>query len=285
MLPSIRALVVLVALFAVALGGCSTKPPVPPRAIELNRDGALALAAGDLTTAHARLELATEYSPRFTEAWVNLGLVEMQRGNLDLAYKHLRRARDLNGDLPAPHHAIGLLAQRRGLDGEAEKSYKEALVVDPGFAPARANLARMYYGQGRFDAARLEYLKLTQAAPRELAGHLGLVECLWKLEREGEADEALGRARERFGDVPDLRVLVARQLLRRDAPEDAEEILAPLTQTNDRARAATAWAWIGVARLSRGDHGGAAAAAREGARLDANEPVGRWLRAKLSAGG
>lgn len=279
--PHRLALLALTLVLAALSLACSTKPPIPPRAIDLNRDGAAALAAGDLSTAHARLELATEYSPRFTEAWVNLGLVEMQRGNLDQAYKHLRHARDLNGDLPAPHHAIGLLAQRRGLEKEAEKSYREALVVDPGFAPSRANLARLYFQQGKFDAARIEYVKLTQAAPSEPAGYVGLVESLWKLEREGEADEALARARARFGDTSDLRILVARQLLRRGASDEAEETLAPLTQTHDRTRAATAWSWIGVSRLARGDRAGARAAFDEAVKLDGDEPVARYVRANL----
>src|SRR4051812_6033262 len=108
---------VLAAFFLCAciamLGGCTNVPPLPPRAVELNRDGAAALANGELSTAEARLALAIEYSPRFTEAWVNLGYVEMGRGNLELAKKHFRKARDLNPDLPAPHHALGLLADKR----------------------------------------------------------------------------------------------------------------------------------------------------------------------------
>src|SRR5207248_11282033 len=83
--------------------GCASVPPLPPRAAELNRDGAAALAAGDLATAEARLAVALEYSPRFTEAWVNLGYVELRRGNLEKARKDFVKARELNPDLQAPH--------------------------------------------------------------------------------------------------------------------------------------------------------------------------------------
>ncbi len=96
------------------LFGCNASVPLSPKAIELNRMGALALAAGDVETAEVRFALAIEYHPRFTEAWVNLGLVEMGRGNLALAKKDFERARDLNEDLPAPHHALGLLFDRQG---------------------------------------------------------------------------------------------------------------------------------------------------------------------------
>src|SRR5262245_48488340 len=67
---------------AALLLGCSSIPPLPPKALELNRLGAAALAAGDFDAAEARLSVALEYSPRFTEAWVNLGYVEMRRGKL-----------------------------------------------------------------------------------------------------------------------------------------------------------------------------------------------------------
>ena len=99
------ALVMIVGVWMCA--GCASVPPLPPKAAELNRDGAAALAAGDLATAEARLSVALEYSPRFTEAWVNLGYVELRRGRLEQARKDFVKARDLNPDLPAPHHALG----------------------------------------------------------------------------------------------------------------------------------------------------------------------------------
>lgn len=253
--------------------GCASVPPLPPKALELNRDGAAALAAGDLGTAEARLALALEYSPRFTEAWVNLGYVHLGRGNFEQARKHFVKARDLNPDLPAPHHALGLLADRRDLGPEAEKHYRLALKVDPGFAAARTNLARRLFARGAIEDAREQFLRLTQVEPTVLSGYLGLAECLFRLDREGEADDVIRRARTRFGDTPELAMLVARQLLRRGAFAEAEGVLAPLTDDLDRPRAGAAWSWIGVARLSRGDRAGARQAAREALLVDRRDPV------------
>jgi Flp pilus assembly protein TadD len=253
--------------------GCSSRPPLPPRALQLNEDGAAALASGDLDTAAARLQVAIEYSPRFVEAWTNLGLVELRRGNLDVAHKHLAKARSLNPDLPAPHHALGLLADRRGLGDEAVKHYRQALKVDPGFSPARVNLGRRLFQRGSFDEARDQFLRLTQVEPERLEGWTGLAECLLRLDREPEADEVIGRARERFGDVPEVRLLVARQQLRRGAWLEAESTLAPLTNDPDRAREGAAWAWIAVARLARGDRAGALRAAGEAQAIDREDPV------------
>ena len=190
----VGSVLVIAALVAFA-GGCSSVPPLPPRALELQRDGAAALAAGDLGTAEARLSVALEYSPRFTEAWVDLSYVELRRGNLDRARKYFVKARGLNPDLAAPHHALALLADQRGLGNEAEAHYRAALAVDPGFAASRANLARRLFGRGAVEEARTQFHALVEVQPAVLEGHLGLAECLLRLEREPEADEVLTRAR------------------------------------------------------------------------------------------
>jgi tetratricopeptide (TPR) repeat protein len=265
--------VVALALAASALTGCASNPPLPPKAIELNQNGAAALAAGDLATAEARLGLAIEFNPRFTEAWVNLRYVELRRGNLAQARKDFVKARDLNPDIPAPHHALGLLADQRGLGKEAEGHYRQALKVDPAFLPARENLARRLFARGAFEEAREQYLRLTQVQPEAIQGYVGLAECHFRLDREGEAADVIGRARARFGDVPEVRMLVARLQLRSEAFVEAEETLAPLTNDADRSRASSAWAWIAVSRKARGDAKGAKRAADESLALDPKNAV------------
>lgn len=263
------------------LGGCTTVPPLPPRAIELNRDGAAALAAGNLATAEARIGLALEYSPRFTEAWVNLGYVEMGRGNLELARKHFRKARDLNPDLPAPHHALGLLADERDSQIEAEAYYRSALKVDPAFTAARINLSRRLFQRGAYEDAREQFLRLTEIAPEDADGWAGLAECLVRLGRVEEADEVVSRGRARLGEPPQLMLLLARQLLRRNAFADAEAILVPITHHADRRRAAAAWAWLSLARLGEGQCTLASEAVHEAAAIDRNDPVILYARRAL----
>src|SRR5579863_5264805 len=106
--------VALVFAFGALTTACTGTVPLPRAAVRLNAAGALALAQGDLPTAEARLSVALEYSPRFVEAWVNLGYVELRRGNFEQASRDFVKARSLNRDIPAPHHALGLLADERG---------------------------------------------------------------------------------------------------------------------------------------------------------------------------
>jgi tetratricopeptide (TPR) repeat protein len=261
-------------VFVLLLGlflGCKPPTPLPPKAVELNQLGSIAYSVGDLETAEVRFALAIEYHPRFTEAWVNLGLVEFRRGSFVVAKKDFEKARSLNPDLPSPHHALGLLADRRGDIEVAEKHYKDALKVDPGFAPARANLGRLYFERGRFEDAREQFERLTEVASDSIEGWTGLTESYLRLAREDDSDEALARGRAHVGDRPDIVLLVARQLLRRGAFSQAEDVLASLTHHADPSRRAAAWSWIAVARLGEGRAEAAVHAASEALLADRDD--------------
>jgi Flp pilus assembly protein TadD len=249
---------------------------LPHKAIELNAAGARALAQGDLSTAEARLSVALEYSARFVEAWVNLGYVELRRGNFEQARRDFLKARDLNPDIPAPHHALGLLADRQGRGAEAEQNYRAALKVDPGCAPARANLARRLFARGQYENAREQFERLMEVAPNEIEGWSGEAETLLQLGRVADAESVVSRARERFGDAPPLMLLAGRESIARGDWVEAEELLAPLVGDADRGRACAAWSWIAVARVGRGDLEGAVQAARAALALDRDDPVARY---------
>jgi tetratricopeptide (TPR) repeat protein len=270
------ALAVAGLLLLPALAACAHAAPLPAKAMELNRDGAAAMAAGDLQTAEARVALAIEYNPRFTEAWVNLGLIEMSRGNFERAAHDLVKARDLNPDLPTPHHALGLLADAEQRGADAEAHYRAALRVDPGFSPARVNLARRLFERGAVEEAREQFLRATQVAPDVADGWAGLCETLLRLGRADEARDVLRGARARFGTHPIVELLEARFLLRRSAFVEAEDRLAPLTRSPDRRYASAALSWLAVARLGEGDVAGATEAARRAVALDPDDTVARY---------
>jgi len=274
-----RHMIVLALALIVKLGlvGCAAHPPLPPQALELNRTGAEALAAGDFETAAARLALAIEYSPRFTEAWVNLGLLQLQRGEVEASRRTLQRARQLNPNLPTPHHALALWFEGRDRAPDAEKLYRAALKVDPGFAPARANLARLLYRRAAWEDAREQFLRLTEVAPESLDGHVGLVETYLRIGREDDADAALDHALASFGDRPELALLGARRLIRRGDFARAERALLALTESGAAERRAAAYGFLAVARLGRGAVRSANETARVALALDARQDVARYV--------
>ena len=265
--------------FAVAtafVSGCAGAAPLAPKAIALNDEGARAFAADDLEHAEAEIALALEYNPRFTEAWVNLGLVQMRLGRVEKARHDFRRAVELNPDLPAPFHAMGLLEERTGDLEHAEKSYRAALKVDPGFGPARVNLGRLLFARRSYDAAREQFLRLTEVAPNVVEGWTGLVESMIELHREHEADAVLDRAREKLGERPALVLLVGRRLLRQGDADAAVAALEPMTRDGDDRMRAAAYAWIAVARAAQGDVEQAHESAKTALRLDPQNAVARY---------
>jgi len=257
---------------------------LPSRALELNQAGAEALAQGDLETADARLSVALEYSPHFVEALVNLGLVEIQRGNFARARLLLQRARRLNPDVAQVHHGLGVLAERERRNDLASEHYRDALAVDPGFFAARANLGRLLFDAGFFEDARLNFKKLVEVAPEASSGYSGLAESLLKLGRIAEADALVERAALRFPEDSALVVLRARSLLRQGRTEQARELLLPLVARRD-GFSARALAWLGAVELARGKPPLAAAAARRALGLDPDDGLARHVLARALSGG
>jgi Tfp pilus assembly protein PilF len=263
----------LLAGVALFVTGCASTAPLAPKAIALNDEGARSLRADDLEHAEAELGLALEYNPRFTEAWVNLGLVEMRLGHYERAHHDFRKAIELNPDLPAPFHGRGLLEERTGELEKAEKSYREALKVDPGFGPARVNLGRLLFARRDYDGAREQFLRLTEVAPSVVEGWSGLVESMLRLHRDHEADVLLDQAREKLGERPAFVLLVARRLLRQGDAPSAIAALDPITRDSNPKIQATAFAWLAVARAAQGDVEASQSAAHKALALDPHNDV------------
>jgi tetratricopeptide (TPR) repeat protein len=269
-------------LASVSIIACATSVPLPAEALALNAAGARAIAEGQLGVAEARLSVALEYSPRFVEAWVNLGYVELGRGNFEQARRDFLRARDLNQDIATPHHALGLLADEQGRGAEAEEHYRAALKVDPGFAPSRANLARRLFARGQYENAREQFERLIEVAPDVIEGWIGVAETLRQLGRSAQAENVVARASRRFGDAPALRLLWARQQVERGEWLQAEALLAPLAGSTDTARAGAAWAWIAIARIGRHDFDGAGEAAHAALAIDRDDAVARYALERIT---
>ena len=280
-IPGFRGLTLLFAWVGLTAAGCSTVPPLPAAARDLNEAGVRALAAGELSDAEAQLSLATEYSPSFTEAWANLGMLELSRGNLNMAQKHLENALDLNEHLPAPHHGLGLIAERRDKVDVAIKHYRDALQVDPGFVASRVNLANLLFRGKKYELAREEFHKLVLHRPKEAAGWLGYVETLLRLGRAGEAERALEQASSKVGAHPELALLRARRMIAHGDLANAEATLDALCTADDPSLASRAFAFAAVVHMTRGDRGRAKAALNEALVRDPKSAVALQLATQV----
>jgi len=254
---------------------CAGTAPLPPKALALNEAGVAALAAGDLETADARFSLALEYNPKFVDALTNQGLVELQRGNFERARQLLTRARRLNPDVAQPHHALGVLAERERRPDLASPSYYEALRVDPGFAPSRANLAHLLYNGGLYEEALLQFRRLVEVAPDAAAARVGLAATLLHLQRIDEAREVIRGALESAPEDPELAILAARLDIRDGAFEAAIARLTPLTHSRSEL-AVHALSWLAAAEVARGEPHAAVAAAERALALAPDDALASY---------
>ena len=121
--------------------------------------------------------------------------------------------------MPAPHRALGLLADRGGKG----KHYREALKVDPAFVASRVNLARRLFERGAFDDAREQFLRLTQvyAQAEEI---LAPLTADIDRPRAGAAWSCIGVARLGRGDRAGARAAAKEALLVSSSDGVAQEV-------------------------------------------------------------
>jgi Flp pilus assembly protein TadD len=124
---------------------------------------ALALEESDPEAARAAYEACLEQDAEHLEARLNLGRLLHVEGRLREAEK-VYRGVDLQDALLSFNLAVLLEDLER--EPEAMSAYRSTLALDPGFADAHFNLARLYEGNGKSkDALRhlLAYRRLVNA--------------------------------------------------------------------------------------------------------------------------
>ena len=75
------------------------------------------------------------------------------QGRLAVVLEELKFRYTSNLDRPESHLSLGILCENLGEPREAEKHYRNAMVRDELFVPARLNLATLLSGQGRNEEA------------------------------------------------------------------------------------------------------------------------------------
>jgi len=102
----------------------------------------LALAQkGQVDEAVTHFRKALEIKPDYANAHQNLGVALVGQGQLDTAIAHFRRALELKPDYPGiTHNNLGIVLARRGQFDEAIAHFRKALEITPDYAEARNNL-------------------------------------------------------------------------------------------------------------------------------------------------
>ena len=144
-----------IAIGLAVLAGCTGMPPKPPHDTpEAHRntdpvqtDYRLALndlKAGKDDDALALFKTLTQAHPELATAYVNIGLIELKKGDLKAAESALLNAAALKPELAVTHNELGVVYRRLGRFDEAEAAYLKALQCEPEYAGAHLNLGILY---------------------------------------------------------------------------------------------------------------------------------------------
>jgi tetratricopeptide (TPR) repeat protein len=101
-----------------------------------------------------KIQQARAKDPRYQ---YNVGLVHLNRGNLDEAITYLKRSLAINPNYYLALNAMGLAHFMKGNLQQASDYMERCLAINPTFPEARNNLGMVYQEQGFLDKAQQEF--------------------------------------------------------------------------------------------------------------------------------
>jgi len=102
---------------------------------------------------------------RSWDLFLNLGLAQLENGDLDAATDSLRHAVVLGEDHSESHFNLALVEERRGMLAEAQREILASLLLNPGQPDARNLLGVIYAQEADGDHASLIWRELVREVP------------------------------------------------------------------------------------------------------------------------
>lgn len=127
-------------------------------------------------------------SPAKARPHVNLGLALQNAGRLEEAQRHYRRALEIHPGYPFALNNLGNVLRRRGAAEEAEALFRAALQERPGHPSPHINLGNLAMDRGDFAAAERSYREALALSPETVDARYNLAKAL---ERQGHVNEAV----------------------------------------------------------------------------------------------
>lgn len=127
--------------------------------------GTAYVAQGRFVEAQAEFLAAVECSPSLAEAYVQLGGLAMNKGDLDGCLEWNEKACRARPLFAVPYGNIGFVHLQRGDLDKAEKALRRAIKIDPKFVQALATLGSALFMKGELDAAEFHSVKALEIEP------------------------------------------------------------------------------------------------------------------------
>lgn len=96
---------------------------------------------------------AVRHSPRLAEAYVQLGGICLERGDLDGCLRYNEEAANCRAKFPIPWSNIGFVHLQRGEPDKALSALRKAIKWEPNFVQAINAMATAHFMKGEYDEA------------------------------------------------------------------------------------------------------------------------------------
>ena len=170
------------------------------------------------------LETGLELSPRFADAWVEMGLILSDMGDLAGAEKAYLWALRFEPETAGIHYNLGNLCEGTQRLEEAIVYYRRALALNPSYADANNNLGHVREAMGFLTEAVAHYRAALEADPQLFQAWYNLGAAVEKMGKRQEAARAYSRARELLKADPDFGANTEYQKFYRKAGEGLERL-------------------------------------------------------------
>jgi len=158
------AIPILVVLFLI-IGEINFAHYQPSQSIWYFRNGVSASLAGKDTEAKNYYEKALEIDPENVFVRINYSQVLARLGRPSEGIYILTKNSTSNLNSPSETNALGYLFEFIGDDEKAQYYYAKAIVQNPSFTLAHANLANLFFKRHNFIEAKSQYQMLSQLQP------------------------------------------------------------------------------------------------------------------------
>lgn len=164
--------------------------------------GVAFLAKRDFMAAEEAFLEAVRNSPHLAEAYVQLGGICFERGDLDGCLRYNEEAAQCRAKFPVPLSNIAFVHLQRGQPDKAIAALRKALTWDPNFVQAQNGLANALFMKGDYAACEQACRDALKLEPNFAPAWNNLALVLFEMERFDEAHEAVTKARQLGFDVP-----------------------------------------------------------------------------------
>lgn len=164
--------------------------------------GLALLTKRDFVAAEEAFLNAVRNSPHLAEAYVQLGGICLERGDLEGCLRYNEEAANCRAKFPVPWSNIAFVHLQRGEPDKAITALNKALKWDPKFVQAKNALATAYYMKGDFAVSEKICTELLQAEPGFAPAWNNLALARFDLGNYTGAAEAVQKAQELGFDVP-----------------------------------------------------------------------------------